>query len=65
VNKNQIIEALSLSARAGLISGIVTASYGFITKDYTQVIPAVVFSFGTAMGVAGYYDRRLNHLRLN
>jgi hypothetical protein len=65
MNTKQLIGALSISAKSGLIAGIVTMLYGLITKDYTQVIPAVVFSFGTAMGISGYYDRRLNRLGLN
>lgn len=60
MNAKQLVAALSISAKSGLIAGIVTMLYGLITKDYTQIIPAVVFSFGTAMGISGYYDRRLN-----
>jgi hypothetical protein len=58
-----LIEALSISAKSGFVAAIVTIFYGLVTKDYTQVIPAVVFSFGTAMGISGYYDRRIQRLR--
>ncbi len=62
MTKQQLIEAIGIAAKSGMISGIVTGVYGVITNDYRQIIPAIVFSFGTAMSVAGYYDRKAQRL---
>jgi hypothetical protein len=62
MNRKQLIEALNLAAKAAILAGFVTVVYGLVTNDYKQVIPAVVFSFGSAMSVAGYYDRKARRL---
>ncbi len=64
MNKRQLLQALTISAKSALVAATVTVLYGLVTKDYTQVIPAVVFTFGTAMSISGYYDRRIQRLGL-
>ena len=64
MNRKQLVGALTISAKSAFVAGIVTMLYGLVTKDYTQVVPAIVFSFGTAMGISGYYDRRIQRLGL-
>jgi hypothetical protein len=64
MNQKRVVDALALSAKSGFVSGLVTMLYGYLTKDYTQVVPAIIFSFGTAMSVSGYYDRRMQRLGL-
>lgn len=58
VNVVSLVKSLRLAAELGIVAGAAAGIYGFFVKDYSQVITAIVFSFGTAMAVAGYYDRR-------
>ena len=58
VNVVSLVKSLRLAAKSGIVAGAAAGIYGFFVKDYSQVITAIVFSFGTAMAVAGYYDRR-------
>jgi len=51
-------KALKLAIESAIVAGAAAGIYAFLVKDYSQIITAIVFSFGTAMAVAGYYDRR-------
>jgi hypothetical protein len=58
MNMKSLVNALKLATEAGIVAGAAAGIYGFFAKDYSQVITAIVFSFGTAMAIAGRYDRQ-------
>lgn len=57
-------EAFGYAVRASIIAGAATLGYGFYTKDYSQVMPSILFSYVTAMGVSGHYQRQRRDLLL-
>lgn len=63
VMKKNLKDAISISSLIAGAVGAGTLLYGFATKDFGSAVPSVLVSFGTAMGVAGYYDRQMSHLQ--
>jgi hypothetical protein len=56
---HRLLDAVTNAVGVTVLAGLAAAGYGMVTGDHNQVIPAMSFSFVTAIGTAARYDRKL------